>query len=115
MTNAPRVPEPGEWPALGRVAFRFLSAYLILFSVPGPIGYLPFWTTRTLSAWQFDGMVALSRWTQIHLFGIANPAPFAFTGSSDTIYRYATYLDYILIAIIATAVWTLVDRRRTNY
>src|SRR5690349_18474472 len=115
MTSTPRAREPGQWPVLGRIGFRLLCAYLILFTVPGPFGYLPFWTTRTLSQWQFDGMLAISRWTQIHLLGIASPPPYAFTGSADTTYRYATYLSYFLIAIIVTTVWTLIDRRRTNY
>ncbi len=100
---------------LGRIGFRFLCAYLILFFGPGPIGYLPFTVTWTLSGWELDGMVAVARWTQIHLFGIASPVPFAFTGSADTMSNYARYLDYFLISILAAAAWTLVDRRRPNY
>lgn len=115
MTNATGVPETSQWPALGKIGFRFLSAYLILESVPGPIGYLPFWTTQTISGWAFYGMVEVAHWTQIYLLGIASPAPFAFTGSSDTMYRYAKYLDHVLIAAVAAAVWTALDRRRPNY
>jgi hypothetical protein len=115
MTNPTPVREPGQWPALGRIGFRVLFAYLILFTVPGPFGYLPFGIARTLSSWYFEGTLALSRWTQIHVFGIASPAPFAFTGSSDTIYRYATHFNYVVIAIVAGVVWTLVDRRRSSY
>src|SRR5678816_130849 len=110
MTSTAHVGDPGQWSAPGKVGFRFLFTYLILCTVPGPIGYLPFGITRMLSTWQFEGMLALSTWTQIHLLRIAAPAPFAFTGSSDTIYRYATYLDYSLIAIIIAALWTLIDR-----
>ena len=104
-----------RWPIGGRVGFRFLCAYLLLFTFPGPLGYLPFAFTRWFSQWHFDGWLALSRWTQIHLFGIASPPPYAFTGSSDSLYRYATYLDYALISILVAVVWTWVDRRRTNY
>lgn len=115
MTDATNVRNPGQWPALGRTGFRFLCAYLILFTVPGPIGWLPFWTTRTFSQWQLDAQVAAARWTQIHLFGITSPVPFAFTGSSDTMARYATHFNYLVLAILAAAVWTLIDRRRPNY
>src|SRR5688572_26496403 len=100
MPTATRLDAPQAWPAAGRLGFRFLSAYLVLLTVPGPFGYLPFAFTRWLSQWQFDASLALSRWTQIHLFGIASPAPFAFTGSADTLYRYATYLNYLLIAVL---------------
>ena len=115
MTSAAYDREPGQWPVLGKIGFRFLSVLLILQTVPGPIGYLPFWTTRTVSSWIFYGMVELGRWTQIYVFGIASPPPFAFTGSSDTLSTYARYLDYVLIALVAAALWTVLDRRRPNY
>jgi len=112
---ATRPEAPHEWPAAGRIGFRFLCAYLLLFTVPGPFGYLPFAATQALSRWMFEATVALSRWTQIHLFGLDSPPPYAFTGSADTLYRYATYLDYALIAVLAAVIWTLLDRRRANY
>ena len=115
MITATRPVAPDEWPAAGRIAFRFLCAYLLLFTVPGPFGYLPFAATQALSRWIFEGTLALSRWTQVHVFGIAVPPPYAFTGSADTVYRYATYLDYAVIALLATVVWTAIDRRRLNY
>jgi uncharacterized membrane protein len=105
---------PRQWPAAGRIGFRFLCAYLVLFTFPGPFGYLPFASTRAASSWMFGATLALSRSTQVHLFGIA-PAPFTFTGSADTLYRYATYLNYVLIAVLVAIIWTLVDRRRPNY
>jgi uncharacterized membrane protein YphA (DoxX/SURF4 family) len=107
--------EAHDWPALGRIGFRFLCAYLALFTFPGPIGYLPFSITRALSQGVIDARVALSYWTQIHVLGIASPAPFAFTGSADTMERYATHLNFLLLATLATIVWTLLDRRRRNY
>jgi uncharacterized membrane protein YphA (DoxX/SURF4 family) len=106
---------PHEWPTAGRIGFRFLFVYLALFTFPGPFGYLPFEPFRSASTWIFQTTLALSRWTQIHLFGLDSPAPHAFTGSADTLYRYATYLNYVLIALLATVIWTLVDRRRPNY
>ncbi len=87
----------------------------MLFSFPGPIGYLPFAWTRAISTWVFQATLALSRWTQIHAMGIASPPPHAFTGSADTTYRYATCLAYIAIAALATVVWSWLDRRRPNY
>ena len=114
MLTATRLDAPHQWPIAGRIGFRFLSAYLLLFTFPGPFGWLPFASTRALSSWVFEGTLALSRWTQAHLFGIS-PAPFAFTGSSDTVYRYATQLNYVVIAVIAAVVWTLIDRRRSSY
>jgi uncharacterized membrane protein YphA (DoxX/SURF4 family) len=114
MMTATRQDAAHHWPAAGRIGFRFLCAYLVLLTFPGPFGYLPFGSTRAVSSWIFEATLALSRWTQLHLFGIA-PVPFAFTGSADTLYRYATYLNYLLIALLVAVVWTLVDRRRANY
>ncbi|HUR20680.1 MAG TPA: hypothetical protein VMZ90_07720 [Vicinamibacterales bacterium] len=115
MTTATHPATPHQWPAAARVGYRFLFAYLVLFSFPGPFAYLPFAVTRAPSSWIYNATLALSRWTQIHLFGIPSPPPHSFTGSADTLYRYATYLDYLLIAAAAAVVWTLLDRRRPNY
>ena len=39
----------------------------------------------------------------------------AFTGSGNRIYDYIQLLCFFLLAAFATVVWSLVDRRRTNY
>ena len=105
----------GEWPPIKKIGFRFLCAYLVLFTFPGPLGYLQFAPIWAFSGWLLNAKVALARWTDIHLFGISTPPPFAFTGSADTLERYTTYFNYVVIAIVAAAVWSVLDRRRPHY
>ena len=115
MTQPGASPERREWPWLGKLGFRFLWAYLILAGLGFPLGWLPFGVTRAFGQWYLDGTNALSRWTQIHLLGVESPLPFGFSGSSDTMGRYAGQLGLLILAAAITVAWTLLDRRRANY
>ena len=106
---------PSQWPWVGKLGFRWLWSYLILAGLGFPLGWIPFGVTRALGQWYLDATIALSRWTQIHLLGIESPLPFAFTGSADTLERYASRLALLILAAVITAAWTLLDRHRPNY
>lgn len=108
LTQAP-------WQLHIRIAFRLAAAYLILEGHMFPLGYLPFGWVRTFSEWHLDARVAAANWTQVHVFGLPAPLPFAFTGSADSMARLAMHFNVIALAILAAGVWTLVDRRRTEY
>jgi hypothetical protein len=57
----------------------------------------------------------LSLWTETHLFGLAKPVPVVPTGSGDTMAQWASQVNWILLALGATVVWSLLDRRRREY
>src|SRR5262245_24121078 len=75
------------WSLLQRVAFRFAFSYFLLYLLPFPLGNLPIPKNPA----QYWGVMeqALSRWTQVHVFGMAQPAPVVPTGSGDTIGQWA--------------------------
>jgi len=104
-----------EWSPIKKIGFRVLCAYLVLFTFPGPIGYIAFAPVWAFSGWLLHAKVALARWTDIHVFGISAPPPFAFTGSGDTLERYTTQFNLVVLAIVAAVIWSLLDRRRADY
>lgn len=50
-----------------------------------------------------------------HILHLAKPITIFSNGSGDTTYDYVKVLCFFLIALAATAVWTVLDRRRQNY
>jgi uncharacterized membrane protein YphA (DoxX/SURF4 family) len=101
------------WSAAKRVGFRFLFSYFVLYLLPFPLGQLPFIGIIARPWGQFDQWLSL--WTETHLFGLDKPVPIVPTGSGDTMAQWASQVNWLLIAFGATLVWTLLDRRRTQY
>jgi hypothetical protein len=102
-----------SWSPARRVAFRFAFAYFALYLFPFPLSALPL-PGATLEWWvSFEQW--LSGWTQVHLFGLAEPMPVVPTGSGDTLGQWATQVNWLLLAALAALVWSLVDHRRREY
>jgi hypothetical protein len=81
------------------IAFRWIFCYFVMYFLPHP-----------QSAW----LPAMSQLGQ-NVFHIGHPLEFKFTGSGDTTYHYLVLMSNLVLASIAAAVWSLVDRRRANY
>ena len=107
--------ESAAWPLALKIAFRFFASYLVFDGYGFPIGYLQFEALRPVTSWLYSTQVALGRWTQVHVLGFDTPIPNAFTGSGDSLPTYAMRLGAVLLAVIATIVWSLLDRRRPEY
>jgi hypothetical protein len=94
--TAPAASEPAEWRPATRVAFRFAFAYTALFIAPlGPLG-----------------LTALAKLVARHVFGVAGPIPTAGNGSGDRLIDWVTNLCILVLAVVATVVWSALDRRR---
>ena len=104
---------PEEWSTGKRIGFRFLFAYFVFYLAPFPLSIIPgSWSPGALWG-KLDERLAL--WTETHLFGLAKPIPVVPTGSGDTMLNWASQVNWLLLAVIATVVWTLLDRRRREY
>jgi hypothetical protein len=118
LEPAPSPPSPTSqtapaWSVATRIGFRFVFSYFVLYLFPFPLSQLPipgnpmrFW--GQLEQW-------LAFWTETHLFGLATPVPVVPTGSGDTMAQWASQVNWLLIALGATIVWTLLDRKRAHY
>ena len=92
------------WSPSVRVAFRFAFVFFLLFEDLFPYRYDsgvldPLWRR-------------LVPWVGVHVLHIQIPTTF---GGGDTVYGYAETLFFAAFAAIAAAVWSILDRRRTNY
>ena len=99
------------WSPVKWVLFRFVFSYLVLYSFPFPLFYIPYVGMGFM--WYFQMWGKLVPWVGQQLFGVTiTVQP---NGSGDTTYNYVQVFCYFVIAAIATLVWSLLDRRRRNY
>jgi uncharacterized membrane protein YphA (DoxX/SURF4 family) len=107
--EAPR-PVP-VWSPVKRLLFRFAFVYLVLYSFPFPLYYIPY--AGMAGMWTFQMWNKLVPWVGQQVFGVAiTVQP---NGSGDTTYNYVQVFCYFVIAAAVTLVWSLIDRRRLNY
>ena len=106
---------PSDRPAWGyfqRILFRFLFCYLVLYNFPFPLDKIPVYgeilKQSHVEIW--DVVVA---WVGEHALGIEIGARRG--GSGDRIYNYLQLGCHLILALAATAVWALLDRRRAHY
>lgn len=105
-----------RWTPATRLAFRFAFAYLALYSLMGQFsgglllfpgfsfpGLGPLWPFREFTFW-FAG-----RLFNIHSGLVYNG------NSGDTYFFWVQEFWVLLVAIVVTAVWSILDRRRESY
>lgn len=105
-----------EWSLATRIGFRFAFSYLILYLSPGAVGARG--PTVEISNfyqrwWQHVWQVVVP-WvgTNLHIQGDFRAVN---NGSGDELYDYLLILCIVVLAAVATAVWSVLDRKRQNY
>jgi hypothetical protein len=110
------VGEPvAEWGIAKRILFRFAFVYLLIYNLTFPLSFLVFFGNLAQKIGQpyGDFWNALVPWVGTHLFGVTiTVQP---NGSGDTTYNYVQVFCYLVISLVVTAIWSLLDRRRANY
>lgn len=101
-----------DWGPVQRALFRFLFSYLVLYNFPFPLNVIPVYG-EVLKQSYLEIWRAVVPWVGKHVLGAA--VRYHPSGSGDTAYNYVLILCYLVLALAATAVWTLLDRRRANY
>jgi uncharacterized membrane protein YphA (DoxX/SURF4 family) len=105
----------GRWPPLGRVAFRVMFVYAVIYLLPQWLFLLP--GLRVAGSWYSNA----DRWIDLRvgrfLLGVDAPIDLHTlgTGSGDTMLDYLTLSWQAAAACFAALIWTLVDRGRVEY
>jgi uncharacterized membrane protein YphA (DoxX/SURF4 family) len=112
------IPLAGRWQLAIRVAFRFCFVYLGLYCLTTQIiiGLVPWPDFEDIpylgALWP---MRQIALWTAAHVFQIATPLVYTDNGSGDKMFDWASAFCQLVFAIVATAVWSVLDRRREDY
>lgn len=117
-TPAGVAPAPPRWRLATRIAFRFCFVYFGLYIVlTQMLTSLLFVTTNDNGAFELD-MTAPARaaitWTGAHVFHLAHMLTRE-TGSGDRHYDWVELAMIFVLALVATLVWSLLDRKRGQY
>ena len=110
------------WSLPAKLAFRlsfiylmlymFLNGNVTLFTILQPFPAIERWTGTML----FTPFGVFTQWWAVkllHLTGIA--ATWHRDGSGDTLLNYLLCVSFLAAAILGTAVWSILDRRRPHY
>ena len=106
-----------RWSLATRVAFRFCFVYFSLFSLLTQIAHdlvaipkfdLPLleflWPTRQIVFW-----------TAAHVFGVKTQLTTTGSGSGDKIFDWVFHFCVLVVSLVATALWSVLDRKRESY
>jgi uncharacterized membrane protein YphA (DoxX/SURF4 family) len=109
--SAPEI--TSQWSPVTKLAFRFTFVYFLLYMTPRPLG--------SLSAGLKAGTVVDTVWHSVvpwfgqNVLRISGDFSEAATGSGDRLYDYVLLSIIVIVAAIATVVWSWLDRKRPNY
>jgi hypothetical protein len=102
-----------DWNPVQKVFFRFVFVYLVLFNLPFPLNVLPIPGLELILKPFSDGWSAFVIWVGKHVLHVtATVHP---TGSGDTMLAYVEVFSILVLSVIAAGVWTLLDRKRSQY
>ncbi len=110
-------PYAPHWSLAARIAFRFCCVYFGLFSsntqILGGLVLIPAVDIPDLSAlWP---MRPITFWTAAHIFHARLPLIYTGSGSGDKTFDWVLAFCLLIFAALATAIWSVLDRRRENY
>jgi hypothetical protein len=100
-----------DWGPVQRTLFRFLFCYLVLYNFPFPLDVIPVYGEVLRESYReiWKGVLL---WVGEHVLGVAvRPR---LSGRGDSTYGYVLIFCYLILALAAAAVWTLLDRKRRN-
>lgn len=118
ITAAPPVAEIEprvRWNSATRVAFRFCTLYFTLYVLFTQMiaSLLPLPGVRPLES--FGWMQRVVSWVGVHVLRISYPFSFRQTGSGDKTADWVLAFTLVVVAVLGTVVWSILDRRRDNY
>ncbi|MEV6216518.1 DoxX family protein [Nocardia sp. NPDC051833] len=118
VTGPGPAPETTRWHPATRILFRFgyvsvglgMAGTWLLHALLRTLG-LSLETVTAIDKW--TTLYPLTEWLGTTLFGIR--VDYTVTGSGDTAAKWLAAFTVILVAVPVTAVWSVLDRRRTHY
>ena len=103
-----------DWGPVRRALFRFLFCYLVLYNFPFPLNAIPVYGEVLEQSYR-ETWNAVLPWVGQHVLGVGVEVRLRTSGRGDSTYGYVQIFCYLILALAATAVWTLLDRRRADY
>jgi hypothetical protein len=104
-------PPQQRWHPFTRTAFRFAFVYLLLFNLPFPLSVFPYVDKA--------GELYNSIWNwmvpRVARAVFNREVDTVFNGSGDRTFDYLLVACLLLISLVITVIWTILDRKRPGY
>ena len=99
------------WHPFTRTAFRFVFVYFLLYNLPFPLNVFPY--VDKVAAYYDSFWI----WVVPRLARAAfhKEVAFVINGSGDRTYDYLLVACLLLVALVITVSWTILDRKRLSY
>ena len=106
-----------HWKLFERLAFRFSFLYLGLYCLSTQIlaGVIPLVGGFFYRLGTIPPIVALVRWTGVHVFGYTKDLVYTGSGSGDKAFDWIWLFCILCFSIVDTILWSVLDRKRLNY
>ncbi len=102
-----------NWSNLEKISFRFFFSYFSLFIFTNNNGAYPEFY-RISNLYQ-SFLYEFIPWVGKTVLGITYEIKTGPNGSGDTTYDYVVLFTILIIAILSTVIWSLLDKKSTNY
>ncbi|HEX5719349.1 MAG TPA: hypothetical protein VF179_24515 [Thermoanaerobaculia bacterium] len=102
-----------RWSPATRIAFRFAFAYFFLGFVPMILNWLPF--SDLLLEKYNDFWDAVVVWFYDDVLRLPHEIDFPGLGVTNSTYGSILFLGYLAVAVAATAIWSILDKKRESY
>ncbi len=106
-----------RWSLTTRIGFRFCFVYFGLYCLTTQILGSLFTNPEVdvpdpSTLWPMRQIIF---WTAAHIFRVGHPLVYSGSGSGDKTFDWVAAFCLLIFAILATFIWSLLDRRRENY
>jgi hypothetical protein len=114
LQQEPQIP---RWSPGLRIAFRFCFVYFGLFCIYTQIfgGLISIPKMESIDPSSLWPMRQIVFWTAAHIFHAKLPLVYSGSGSGDKTFDWVLAFCLLVFAALATAIWSVLDRRRENY
>ncbi len=104
------------WTIYKKMAFRFVSIFFILFIILLDWSFSSFTSYLFYSAGVATFLDNIIGWVGKNIFDISYTIISPYDGQhNDRTYTYLLYFTIAVVAILVTVIWSILDRKRTNY
>lgn len=113
MEKAVKVVHQENWSSIKKISFRFFFSYFALFIFTANNGTYPFYNSiaELLNKLLYKVIPSIGE----NILGITYNIRTGPNGSGDTTYDYILVFTILVTSIFATIIWSLVDKKATNY
>ena len=106
-----------QWGFTSRATFRFCFVYLGLFCITTQIlgSLFPIPKVDIPDVSSFWPMRQITFWAAAHIFHAKLPLVYNGSGSGDKTFDWVLAFWLVVVAALATGIWSVLDRKRKNY